>query len=205
MSVSRHPARVLHPGVGQRPLTVGEVLMLSPARDFFTKHETRDTKHGLFPTRGSKQGPLVLKPFSLFLASLHFSPRGETKWVRGPSGRGASRLARAGVLEQYVEHGKQAQRSPGGHTACFGRRVVRNAGSGTVFSVSSPSTGDASPLSGTKTQSEPAEPAARSACFPARCGSVWGGYGAAWAAYCQTRDTLSFAPSEPAARPVGFS
>ena len=40
-------------------------------------------------------------------ASLHFSPRGEAKWVRGPSGRGARRLARAGVLEPYVEHGKQ--------------------------------------------------------------------------------------------------
>ncbi|MDE0164263.1 MAG: hypothetical protein OXL36_04110, partial [Bryobacterales bacterium] len=36
-------------------------------------------------------------------ASLHFSPRGEAKWVRGPLGRGARRLARAGVLEQYVE------------------------------------------------------------------------------------------------------
>ena len=60
--------------------------------------------------------------------SLHFSPRGEAKWVRGPSGRGASRLARAGVLERYVEHGKQAQRSPGGRIACFDRRVVRNAG-----------------------------------------------------------------------------
>ena len=42
--------------------------------------------------------------------------------------KGASRLARAGVLEQYVEHGKQAQRSPGGRIACFGRRVVRKAG-----------------------------------------------------------------------------
>ena len=61
-------------------------------------------------------------------ASLHFSPRGEAKWVRGPSGRGARRLARAGVLEQYVEHGKQAQRSPGGRIVCFDRRVVRKAG-----------------------------------------------------------------------------
>ena len=61
-------------------------------------------------------------------ASLHFSPPGEAKWVRGLSGRGARRLARAGVLEQYVEHGKQAQRSPDGRIACFDRRVVRNAG-----------------------------------------------------------------------------
>ena len=69
-------------------------------------------------------------------ASLHFSPRGEAKCVIGPSGLGASRaeekgarrLARAGVLEQYVEHGKQAQRSTGGRMACFDRRVVRNAG-----------------------------------------------------------------------------
>ena len=60
--------------------------------------------------------------------SLHVSPRGEAKCVRGPSGRGASRLARAGVLEPYVEHGKQAQRSPGGPIACFDRRVVRHAG-----------------------------------------------------------------------------
>ena len=37
-------------------------------------------------------------------------------------------MARAGVLEQYVEHGKQAQRSPGGRIACFDRRVVRKAG-----------------------------------------------------------------------------
>ena len=59
---------------------------------------------------------------------LPFSPRGEAKCVRGAPGRGASRLARAGVLEQYVEHGKQAQRSPGGRMACFGRRVVRKAG-----------------------------------------------------------------------------
>ena len=50
--------------------------------------------------------------------------------MRGPSGRGASRLARADVLEQYVEHGKQAQRSHGGRIVCFGRRVVRNAGYG---------------------------------------------------------------------------
>ena len=62
------------------------------------------------------------------IPSLHFSPRGEAKCVRGPSGRGASRLARAGVLEPYVEHGKQTQRSPGARIACFDRRVVRNAG-----------------------------------------------------------------------------
>ncbi len=64
----------------------------------------------------------------LFGASLHVSPRGEAKCVRGPSGRGARRLARAGVLEPYVEHGKQAQRSPGGRIVCFDRRVVRHAG-----------------------------------------------------------------------------
>ena len=33
---------------------------------------------------------------------LHFSPRGEAKWVRGPSGRGASRLARTGVLDSTL-------------------------------------------------------------------------------------------------------
>ena len=29
-------------------------------------HESQDTNHGFFQTRGSKQGLLVLKPFSLF-------------------------------------------------------------------------------------------------------------------------------------------
>ena len=57
-----------------------------------------------------------------------FSPRGETKRVRGPSVQGARRKARGGVLEQYVEHGEQAQRSNGGPIACFDRQVVRNAG-----------------------------------------------------------------------------
>ena len=71
-----------------------------------------------------------------FPDSLLFPPHGEAKCVRGPSGlgasraeeKGASRLARAGVLEPYVEHGKQAQRSPGAHIVCFDRRVVRHAG-----------------------------------------------------------------------------
>ncbi len=78
----------------------------------------------------------IVHPKILFGASLHVSPRGEAKWVRGPSGlgasraeeKGASRLTRAGMLEQYVEHGKQAQRSHGGRIVCFDRRVVRNAG-----------------------------------------------------------------------------
>ena len=55
-------------------------------------------------------GPAAMNddvPWKLqFHSSLHFSPRGEAKCVRGPSGRGARRLARAGVLEPYVEHGK---------------------------------------------------------------------------------------------------
>ena len=54
--------------------------------------------------------------------SLPFSPRGEAKCERGPSGRGASRLARGGVLDKYIEHGKQAQRSHGGLIACSDRQ-----------------------------------------------------------------------------------
>ena len=136
----------------------------SPAYRVFTNHESRDTNHGFFSNHGllSASMPCPLVPtiarycpallgkkilsrqasarrpaFWLGLtAGLHVSPRGEAKWVRGPSGLGASRaeekgarrLARAGVLEQYVEHGKQAQRSPGARIACFDRRVVRNAG-----------------------------------------------------------------------------
>ena len=48
--------------------------------------------------------------------------------MRGPSVQGARRSARGSVLEQYVEHGEQAQRSNGGLIACFDRQVVRNAG-----------------------------------------------------------------------------
>ena len=42
----------------------------------------------------------------------------------GPSGRGARRLARAGVLEKYGEHGEQAQRSNGGPILGLARQVV---------------------------------------------------------------------------------
>jgi len=71
--------------------------------------------------------------------NLHVSPRGEAKRVRGPSGlgasraeeKGASRLARAGMLEPYVEHGKQAQRSPGDRI-----RVLRPSGGETCRLVS---------------------------------------------------------------------
>ena len=63
------------------------------------RHERRRRK----AAERTRQSRLVA---DAWIASLHFSPRGEAKCVRGPSGRGASRLARAGVLEQYVEHGK---------------------------------------------------------------------------------------------------
>ena len=56
-----------------------------------------------------------------------FSPRGEAKCVRGPSVQGARRSASGGVLEQYGEHGEQAQRSHSGPIACFDRQVVRKA------------------------------------------------------------------------------
>ena len=49
--------------------------------------------------------------------------------MRGPSVRGARRLTSAGVLEQYGEHGEQAQRRNGGPIVCFARQAVRNAGS----------------------------------------------------------------------------
>ena len=53
--------------------------------------------------------------------------------MRGPSVQGARYSAprflnNTGVLEPYVEHGEQAQRSNGGLIACFDRPVVRNAG-----------------------------------------------------------------------------
>ena len=88
--------------------------------------------------RGSTTEPSAQPKFHAAVerVNLLFSPCGEAKCVRGPSGlgasraeeKGASRLARAGVLEQYVEHGKQAQRSPGARIVCFERRVVRNTG-----------------------------------------------------------------------------
>ncbi len=50
--------------------------------------------------------------------------------MRGPSGRGVSRLARAGVLDPYIEHGKPAQRSHDGLVACFPRQRLCQAGNG---------------------------------------------------------------------------
>ena len=73
-----------------------------------------------------------------------FSPHGEAKCMRGPSVRGARRLTSGGVLEQYGEHGEQAQRSNGGSLVCFARQVVRKAGKPKVETssqlVSRPST-----------------------------------------------------------------
>ena len=116
--------------------------------DFFripTRFTTRNIP--LFPTMRRKDSDKPLPPIKRPRAlrqpgprlNLHVSPRGEAKWVRGPSGRGASRaeekgasrLARAGVLEPYVEHGKQAQRSPGARI-----RVLRPSGGETCRLVS---------------------------------------------------------------------
>ena len=106
---------------GQAPFA-SPVLSLQPMRSRAQTLDAKDVKYGF----GRLFDLARAEPFAV--ASLHFSPRGEAKCVRGPSGRDASRLARAGVLEQYVEHGKQAQRSPGARIVCFDRRVVRNAG-----------------------------------------------------------------------------
>ena len=65
---------------------------------------------------------------TLWDASLLFSPGAEAKGVRGPSVRGARRSARGGLLEQYVDHGEQAQRSNDGPIVCFDRQLVRKAG-----------------------------------------------------------------------------
>ena len=48
--------------------------------------------------------------------------------MRGASVRGVRRLARAGVVEQYVEQSEQAQRSNGGPIARFDRHLARKAG-----------------------------------------------------------------------------
>ena len=48
--------------------------------------------------------------------------------MRGSSVRGTRRFTRGGVLEQYGEHGEQAQRSNGGPIVYFARQAVRNAG-----------------------------------------------------------------------------
>ena len=173
--------------------------------DFFripTRFTTRNIP--LFPTMRRKDSDKPLPPINRPRAlrqpgprlNLHVSPSGEAKWVRGPSGlgasraeeKGASRLARAGVLAKSppsplgsrntaspvhrpsdVSSGANQAPSHGFHEsrdtkhesrpffACFDRRVVRHAGW--------------------------CPRAARSllAC------ALWGGYGAAWAAYCPPR------------------
>ena len=75
-----------------------------------------------------------------WFASLHVSPHGETKCVKGPSVRRAPRseVARStrraasargpALSRQYAEHGEQTQRRNGAPIACFGPQVVRHAG-----------------------------------------------------------------------------
>ena len=117
-----------------------------------TKHETRDTgffrhasrlfsKHGLYG-RSIRRGcardaqpetaarTTAPAAWPAFLTTRRGEVRERAVRTRGSRAeeKGASRLARAGVLEQYVEHGKQAQRSPGARIACFDRRVAGKAG-----------------------------------------------------------------------------
>ena len=72
-------------------------------------------------------------PAQAVAPGLYFSPRGEAKCVRGPSGRGARRAGRRKRRAQAYLHSTLSTASKrnevmAGHAACFGRRVVRNAG-----------------------------------------------------------------------------
>ena len=64
-------------------------------------------------------------------STLHVSPRGEAKWVRGPSGRGASRAeeksARSTAFKVFHES-RVTKHESRPFFACSGRHVVRNAG-----------------------------------------------------------------------------
>ena len=98
-------------------------------------HETKTVDmDALTPARGRfratrrARGLLHRKRAGAAGTSLLFSPLGEAKCVRGPSVRGARRLARGGVVRQYGEPGKQGQQPSGGLMACFGRQVARDAG-----------------------------------------------------------------------------
>ena len=66
----RHQSRPSHVFSGiyetRDTALAGREAQASANSEVSTKHETRDPKHGFFPTRSSKQGLLVLKPFSLF-------------------------------------------------------------------------------------------------------------------------------------------
>ena len=96
---------------------------LSESRDRnndFYRIPTRFTTRNIpqYPTMRRKDSDKPLPPIKRLRAlrqpgyrlNLPFSPRGEAKWVRGPSGRGASRaeekgasrLARAGVLDSTL-------------------------------------------------------------------------------------------------------
>ena len=137
-TISRHfprfPGPPHPPGKGSARRSVAALLRV------VARHGAAVARHGRPPSPAPATRPFLFTRRQIFLlerTSLHFSPRGEAKCVRGPSGlgasraeeKGASRLARAGVLEQYVEHGKQAQRS---RIACFDRRVVCRLGPPTM-------------------------------------------------------------------------
>ena len=60
--------------------------------------------------------------------------------MQDPRRSAPSFLNNAGVLEPYVEHGEQAQRSNGGPMACFDRQLVRKAPRATFTSANRPLT-----------------------------------------------------------------
>ena len=81
-------------------------------------------------TRQESESRCVFGQWAVFFVSLHFSPRGEAKCVRGPSKRGARRSARATrPVTLFSRHGLNA--SCPGATAIppawvFGSRITRH-------------------------------------------------------------------------------
>ena len=141
----------------------------------------------------------------LFLAGMHFSPRGEAKRVRGPSEQGASRLARRGSV-RITSFGprvpKQATRplgfsritkhatwfypslrrlqgeQPQARPTGFSRNTRHETRITVLCPLCSPWVCKGRTIK-TPRPGPPRTPPDR--CFPARCGAAWGGYGAAWA------------------------
>ncbi len=138
----------------------------------FTKHESRNTNHGRYASL-----PTISHDFPAF-PTISRPPH--------PPGKGSARRSVAAFLRVVARHGAAMARHGRPPSPAPATRPVGF----------SPATNHATCFPPVLRRLQREQPQARptgfhesrplcfSRCFPASCGAAWGGYGAAWAAYC---------------------
>ena len=120
------------PEVEPRLLEMQNVVLAPAHRQRFRRYTDEDVPDGRRELRGGARRAAPSQPCQhlavrqLTCISHHVA---RAKCVRGPSGRGASRWARATWPLWFFTNHESRDTNHGLFLACFGRRVVRNAGS----------------------------------------------------------------------------